>query len=612
MKTSKIVISSMVLLAAVVNGWGATVQIKCGDGRAVAGTEIMVFKLGILDRHEQVAFVKKEGPLDSASRGVQVAPGKYLFVVQGKNKDGDLVLLSSELTDVKVDTTILLAPLPPQVLSLSYQQSPVTITKASLRVERAPATNAIPVEPGARVILARGQTVWARVSAKNEGGAAPLYAELWQKVAGGSLALNLENEDNCFCRFNWLGDKQITVLFYPPAEPDQPESCRVPVTRDTRYVTNRKFVELSYSYPIPEGTLVVQRNNHILKGKTYTFELGGPFELSGYARFALKGAPAPHSLLWGVDLMNAQGDKVDTKASSIQWQATLGRRDGKPAPANPDHVTDAELKRVKPDFGGWGNGFQNDIWRDWDETLAAFEMDVSYQLNGQSVRQKVRPEPFVAWKSKHITMDVPRYWRAANARAYMDKLERFYQYGVYLGVQGQVPDAIHIRSTAREDAGWSSFGKETQIQLALQHMRNTFDFYTSWYAIIQIHEFMHSFGHVHGAVMDKAIRSAYFDYYCNHGKYLVEHPEYLPEPMTIVQEPTAGEAIRDGLMKVDAVYETSGGSAPDTAAKVRAELVALYDQYPFRTKPENSSGQRAKTDVERMVAHLPRPGMKPK
>lgn len=546
-----------------------TVQVQCSDSNAVAGTEIKIYKLITVDRHEVTTFLKKEGPLaQSGSRAVTVEPGKYFFIVMGKNTAGQNVFLSSDTKEIKDNTTITLSGAPPQTLSLSHENRKMQISRATIRADQMPSSDAMPLSVSTPVIISAKQPLYVRVSAKSAPEDPQVIAELWEKVSKGSLSLSLANTNNSFCRFSWIGDKKVTVNFYFPVD-----TLTFEATTNTLFVTNRRFVEMNYSYPIPEGTLVTYRNNYVLQTKNNLLRLGGPFEPSGYARFMMKWGP--NSLMWGVDLINAGGDMINPSASTINWKCKLARRDGKAIPQDTEAVTLEDMKAVKPGFTEWGQ-FNYSEWKDWPETLATFQMEIAYQMNGLSVTQTVYPEAFVPWKSAHITIEVPRRWKRGMASAYLDKMERMYTYGGYIGVSK--PKGTYIRWSNQPTGGFSTMAEYTDIQLAFVLMRNTMDFYTIDNMWIHVHEFMHTFGYVHGGPMDEAIGKG-LKLFEDHRAWLEDHPDYMPEPYTIVQELSGPDAVVEGMNTLDQYYEKYGAKTPKSAAQIRGELLALLNKY---------------------------------
>ncbi len=394
---------------------------------------------------------------------------------------------------------------------------------------------------GPEVMLSPDRDFPARILARGRSQEGPVHVMLWTQLKASRLDLDLSAWDGWLSRakFRWLGDaagrgriRNPTATFHLP----EGDELEIPIEPGTRLVTNRRFIEMSYSYETAAGERLVFSRRSRLLSREHTIPWGGPLTEAAYARVAMKWAKPGRSLLWGAYLHNGEGDVVSLNEfppekshrrtesghptylsyrqpfSKIDWKQTLHRIDGGPVPRDLENLSTGDLERI------------GDINRMHENYLVA----VSYVLDGKQVEKNVPLSRFVTWKSKHTSLEAPVHWGGRPA-AYLDKMERIHAICQPLG--RYTPDFIQLFWTNNYGAGYTIGPRsKKRIQMGFFDLRDRKGLYSL--PDILIHEVLHAFGHGHGRGHNEAIGAArrIFE---RHRAYLAGRPDYAPEPVVL-------------------------------------------------------------------------------
>jgi hypothetical protein len=526
------------------------VTILCDQPKLVVGEQLHVVRHDTPRPRQNTRWLLKAAPrFDRLGKcEVRLDDGSYRFEILAK-RDSTFVALSSGLTKIESDLQMTIKTGKPVTVRLRHKARELAIEQVTFRVQGTLTQLkwSKPIDSdskGPEVILSPGQDFPVRVLARGPartGKAGRVHVVMWMPLQASRSHLDLSRHTAWLgsSRFEWSGKKtelegikNATARLYLP----EGDELDVPIESDTTFITNRRFVEMSYSYETAAGErLEFNRRSHRLKPR-HSIDWGGPLTAAAYARVTMKWAKPGRSLLWGAYLHNAAGDVVSRNEfppekphrrtssghptyldfrqsfSGGAWKQTLHRVDGGPVPADPENLTQRDLDKI------------GDVNRMHENYLVA----VSCVLDGKKFERNVPLSRFVTWKSKRASIETPASWGGRPA-AYLDKVERIHAICQPLG--RYTPDFLQMFWTNNYGAGYTVGPRSNKrIQMGFFDLRDRKGLHSL--PDILIHEVLHAFGYRHGRPHDEAIRKAR-RIFKQHQIFLADHPDYVPEPVTV-------------------------------------------------------------------------------
>ncbi len=563
------------MLGLVITANGVQVKITCSKSGLVNGQKLYAlhYPTKIVPKASEVVLKnskKSRFVFQNDSCTVDVAPGTYQFVVIFKKSEDTVVALTTGKQKIAANKTLKLEAQIAKPVKLLFKNKAIPIVKCQFRV---PGTMAISEvkSRSPKAILSPGQKMRARIIGKMEG-RVPIHAAVWMDVDALNPNVEISSGWHSVCKFKHLGSvgqarNAEATFFMPEARRNAKnyEKCyngenkddllTVPMNAKTVFITNRKFVEMWYTYTTSAGEyLSFVRQPYLLTPK-HTFEWGGALKLTAHARFMMTWVKGYCALTWGTHLLNAKGHRVNTpwsapgqpgdsnfpKPAAIAWKEKLMRSDGKPlvmgklSKKGGGERTDSDAFKLEEYLKGGripglkfaGKGGIKGVNADCSDL---FKIEVSYKLNGKKVKKVVYCDPWVRYKSTHNDFEAPLGMNA-HAMAWSDRIERTWYYGSAYPKRKKL-NAITTRWTGCRYQGYSVGGNHNHVQLGMTTFRRRSSIYGSDWG--PAHEYMHSWGYPHGNAHNTQIRRVR-GYYRDHHIYIADHPEYEPQPMTILK-----------------------------------------------------------------------------
>lgn len=510
----------------------------------------------------------------------RVSPGTYRFDVLFTKKDGTVVALSTGKQKLADDMKLVLKTQKPRLIGLTYRGQALPIVSTQFRV---PGTMLIEEIRGQspKAILSPNANFKARIIAIEEG-QAPVHAVVWADLDGSKPAVEVTNSWYSVCRFKTLCTGKTVdakaTFFLPEArrgmkgrgntmayeklyEGQNPgDLLVVPMEPSLIFLTNRRFVEMWYTYRNAAGDTLRFTRRPILLSKNHVIGWGGDLRLTAHARVMMTWIKNTRAISWGAHLINASGHRLnlpedavgllgDTATfpedTEIAWKQKLLRRDGhsltlgkpgqKPKKNNYGERTDANdfqleeyltekqyseaYKRLKDRDAI--NGVNVDV-------SDLFKVQVSCKFNGRKVVKEVPCSPWVHYRTTHADFYAPRGMNDV-AFSTLDRIERTWAYGSIYPKKKQL-DRITTRWTGCRWQGYSVGGKHSHVQLGMSTFRRRHSLYGADWG--PAHEYLHSWGYPHGREHNRQIARVR-QHYRDHHIFLADHPEYEPEPVTV-------------------------------------------------------------------------------
>jgi hypothetical protein len=460
--------------------------------------------------------------------------------------------LRSAAVQVKSEaTTVRLAALEPQPVTLMRDGAPVPLTQLAVRSAgvrgearwKRPDTDAED-EPAKKA----GRRRRARNKAANEapamnpeppslvlspndkvglcliGESEPTYLAIWRRVSPADLPKIVVSEPS-------LSTVRIKVrdgtpplrsaevrLEFPDCE------IAVPAKPETLVLTNRRFAQMGYTLEAADGAALVFAPRTSLFPPTATIYVGGALTPWAWTHTMVSGGykePTVFHAAWGAGLRDESGSLLSAKQSKIGWSAVASIDGGKTWATATSLFEDNARKAVEPllekvrvkvkwDLGSSGGGGGGD-----GEASTA-----------PAQERILDPTRFVPFKSEHYELPAPSAWEG-RATDYLRKLERVHS--VLVETTGRPgPNMTHIQWRLKGGLALSGAsgpaGRRGHMSMPFSGLSNDDCFDLPW--AFQ-HEMLHTFRYPHGETMDEENREGSAKY----GElrwYLVDHVEAKP------------------------------------------------------------------------------------
>ncbi len=458
-----------------------------GDVGDVAGAKLVVLK-----HTPEVNGLRKlndlEPTFDAAGRcEVALPPGRYAFEVLHRPNPDTVVALRTGTTWLRRAKTVEIEANPAVPLRVTAEGAAVDVDVLSVR--SAALEGALLCEAEGRtlsLVLSPRQRYQLGVLAHHD---ATRYA-FWMPARtdkAHDLALPVERARRVTVAWrDGTTQRNETepahvAFFFPDSR------LRVEVSPDLELLTNRRYVELTYSYPTHDGGRLYFHKHGYRLDRDTTAQIGGPLTAHAYVGVHRHYNGEYDSRLaheFWID--DPGGHTLDLKASKVQHTRKLVRVDGEPLPPNP--LTPGSLDLLRP-------------------LSEHFRVEVSYTL-GETVEASLVPEEPVEMKSRHFTMQAVPGW-AWRSQMYLLRAERAYELLKPISVN---PGSSQVRigwltNDHRARGGWRGKrvgAKRGFINMPFLRYRQCFDAFG--HTNFLTHEVLHTYGYAHGDVMRAAQR----------------------------------------------------------------------------------------------------------
>lgn len=560
----------------------ATVELSCSDAALVEGQQVHAIKYvqpAIPKTSEFQLLGDVRAKFSGDTCRIRVNPGSYRFDVLYKKRDGTVVALSTGKQDVSGDTKLKLLFQKPKPLQLLFKGEAIPIVRTQFRV---PGTmNLEEVEGNApQAIMSPTEAVKVRMIAR-KGGDKPIHAVIWADVDASKHAVEITDTWHSVCKFRSLctdkvsnakatfflpearrgmkakGNNQVYEALYEGQNPD--DLLVVDMAPDVTFLTNRRFVEMWYTYENSSGDTLCFTRRPILLPPNHAIAWGGDLRLTAHARVMMTWIKNTRAISWGADLINASGHRLNLPEDSvglpgddaslpddtqIGWKQRLLRRDGrrltlgKPGKARKKNDygerTDAddfqleEYVTEKQFPEAYSRLITHAVKGVNTDASDLFKVRVTYTLNGKKVEKEVACAPWVHYTSTHCDFSAPRGMNDVAFSA-MDRTERTWFYGSAYPKKKQL-DRITTRWTGCRWQGYSVGGSHSHVQLGMATFRRRHSLYGADWG--PAHEYLHSWGYSHGREHGSQI-ARLRRHYRDHHIFLADHPEYEPEPVAM-------------------------------------------------------------------------------
>ncbi|MEM7627757.1 MAG: hypothetical protein AAF333_19360 [Planctomycetota bacterium] len=441
---------------------------------------------------------------------VALAPGRYVFEVLTQTRSGTLVALRTPPTTPRPGRAVELAansPIPLEVLAGGHRIDLDFLTIRSIALEGALVWKATSGQP--LVILSPNQRYKLGILGHHD----TRRFAYWLSFRTGEMrAITLPANRSHRTKIRWrpetvlrdVGRAARVTLHYPDTVWD------FEVVNETELLTNRRFVEMSYSYPTTDGRKITLYPKGYRVDRHKEIYLGGPLSEHAYVGVHRHyGGDRYERRLTGVFwLEDPGGHTVKISASKIKVEKRLVRVNGQALPPNP--LAKDALNQLRP----------------LSENL---RLEVTYRLDG--LRQvSLKPGEAEEVRSQYFVMQAVPGWEWRN-KIYLARAERAYDMlrpiTAYPGSSRIKIGWLTNRSRAR--GGWQ--GKRTGnkrgfINMPFIHYWTGVSLFT--HTPFLTHEVAHTYGYSHGDAMSAVQREAERRYR-EFGWFVVDHPNYLPD-----------------------------------------------------------------------------------
>lgn len=489
------------------------VQVVCDKPQFVAGNDLRVL---VFDRQFN-AFRALRGHKwvfdDQGRCEVDLPPDRYRFETYSSDVER-VVAVRCDPVDITHDATVSLRALDPVPLTFYADKDEVTIDVIAVRTaatEHVHNWRADGKPPS--IVISPGETYSVGVLGRRDDN----YYACWTKLRSEQRGRIVFDARRIYrAAFHWRDGSPLRDtsqpgrlgLFFPGTD----WQIDVAPGAAPRLFTNRRFLEIAYSYPTTAGgRFYFERHGHIL-GADSTVEIGGP--VSHYAWLAIHhrriDTGYDDHLRSGAWLADPDDRMLDTAASNVPLTDRLVRVDGGELPANP--LSD----QAKAALGSLADNFR---------------VEVAYQLD-EPVEVMLQPRTTYQMRSQHFVMQaIPGWeWRCI---AYLNKAERAYAtlepISAYPG-SGTV-NIGWLTNDHRARGGWH--GKRTgkkngHINMPFRTVRDQAGFFSP--VSFLSHEVAHTYGYPHGDDMNRTVDEGHRRF-LEFTWYVVDHPDYIPNPV---------------------------------------------------------------------------------
>ncbi len=487
------------------------VTVRCSQPQLVAGLPLRVLASDGI----RTNLVPIDAPSfdSSGEAGVDLAPGVYSFEVAALRNDTTIVVLHSEAISVPRVTSAKLIAGRPQSLAVSHEDSNVELTEVAVRSEASTDEvrwhrKASMVSP--ELVLTPGKSTRINVI----GSTGPVYVAAWEKVTANARATPLQLRTQSrwtSCQFARRAGTPITrsvtaVLSFPDSR------LEIPVTDNTRVLTNRRFVMMGYRVELDDGKCLEFEPLPYIVNRPQRFELGGA-ELTPRAWAAyipeIHGGKQSSHLLWRYDLLDPGGHRLNIRAANCGAAGVATRVDGKPVP---DGAIDEQERTAIGD------------------PTRSMRVEVEWTWNGSRSRE-VPPESLVSVRSQHFQIEAVPAW-TWRSQSYLSMLERLYSIE-RTTTSRPGPASVRVRWRNNPRSGTAAVGRRTGGQrlscsLPFRAYEASDDPFGSRIGPSLIaHEMLHNFGYSHGPEMDRMVELVASEF-ARYRWYIIDHPEIVP------------------------------------------------------------------------------------
>jgi hypothetical protein len=477
-----------------------TVNCPALEGKSGVKLEVLVAAPpgGMRQRLPNAATFDAEGQCK-----ILLPAGVYRFEVLHLDPPATLIALKTTWGMVKRPTTVALAALEPQPIRLRLGEEPdIPLHEVAIRSDaavgevcwKAPGRGS-GSEP--RVIASPRQSY--RLRAIGESGT--IHVATWHKVPAAGWTIHPKKASLATCRFRIRNDgpkvgRADAVFTFPDGR------MTFPVSPETRFVTNRRFLSFGFDLELANGRKVAFRPQLGDIRKHQVLTLGGPLSPIAWAtvmRRKLVGKPETTHLLSGADLVDPQGHLVDEKASSIDAKLTVETSWGRVGPDVELGPTQAALLRGP---------------------LRPVRVTYSCHLD-RPATVTLEPVGFVEYAIPGFMTAAPPHWRL-QALNYLAKARRVYG----CVEEYEMRPARHAVTIRWHNAPTTAWGGCTELIMPFRDLAGSFDHYDHPFGLS--HEMLHSFEYVHGEAMERAVdavkrKQEQFRW------YMADHPEADPD-----------------------------------------------------------------------------------
>ncbi len=598
----------IVILLVASNLFAANVKITCSDQGLVNGQQLFVihYPEKVPTRARDAIHLKgKSATFDNGTCSVDVNPGTYRFDVLFQ-KDSSIVALTTGKTQVTGSgASLKLAAQGEKKISMVLKGRPVPVKRCAFRV---PGTmHIVEVEDSSpKAIMSPGKTFKVRLI----GETGDVYVAVWKDVMGNKPTVDVNQDWHATCQFRWLGHtekaRDAKAYFFMPEERRNvggnyealyggttDDVLEIPMTPKTVFITNRKLVDMWYSYTTTSGEFVSFCRRPYQLSPNHLFEWGGEVRLVAHARVMMTWESGHRAIVWGANLLNDRGHMVNTPErafglpgdtlstggpAEIDWKQKLKRSDDKAltlgSPGKGER-TDADFQLeeyiVEPQYPELFKSLKGAN----ADVSDKFKIEVSYKLYGQQVNTMIPCSPWINYTIDHADFYAPE---ALNGLALscLDRFERTWNYGTVFDDTKYQLARITVTWTGCRWQGYSILSKHSKVQLGMSTFRRRRSFYGSDWG--PAHELMHSWGYSHGNRHNDVIKIVR-DHYKNHHIFLADHPEYEMAAVTI-----DGKSLADYTKAKKAPMRSPGSSsriprpAPVPRRKPKSNAIAAIDK----------------------------------
>lgn len=442
---------------------------------------------------------------DNGECRLDLPAGVYVFEA-GEILSDAIVALRTPARRIAHGAVVEFKAAEPQQLTLKYRDEQ-TLPVQEIAIRSAAATGEITwtgdsAEPP-RLLLSPGQQYMTRVLGGND----ETRFAIWQTVTSTRPIIQLEADAVYRCKFQVHQDgpqiRNAAVRFqFPDGD------MRFPVSSETTFLTNRRFLSFGYGLELANGRRIGLRPWLGLVKKGQVFELGGPLVPSAWAKVMIRkpvGGPQTHHLVWDANLYDPRGHMVLTDESQIDWKDAVRTASGAAVPQGRP-LSKADLAAFV------ANG----------DSLA---IDVAYHLE-EPFKTTLRPDRFRPFGNRRFHTTAPPHWEL-QAINYLARAERVFH--MIEDLEGKPSKhRVEVRWHNMNGAAWGCgpAGGNAHIIMPFSGLKKSFNYYDTPWALA--HEMLHTFGYGHDERMNRmsSLVEKRFEQY---RWYMADRPQQDPE-----------------------------------------------------------------------------------
>ncbi len=491
-----------------------TIVVTHGGAEAVAGA-----KLRVLKHNPDIRGLRLVAGIDATfdEQGrcdVDLVPGRYAFEVLSEHHPGTIVALRTKMLELRRTRKIELIASQPMPLSVMAARKPVEPEVFMIRSAATEGALTWKAKEGESsqapsLILSPNQRYKFGVLARQEN---QRFAYWLTLVSQSMKIITLPSDRALHASFPWRpggvprdeSEPAHIALFFPDT------TWRIELTPDIQLVTNRRYVELAYSYPTPRGNRMYFHRHGYLLGKDTQIQIGGPITAHAYVAMhrSYHGEGYDNRLDYAAWLEDTGGHHLNHDQSKADFHSDLIRADGQPIPQNP--LAAGALDPLRP-------------------LTEHFRVDVTYDLEAPVKETLVPAEP-VELKTAHFVMQAVPGWEWRN-RVYLLQAERAFELLKPISVY---PASSQVKigwliNKHRARGGWKGKRKGKKrgfINMPFYRYRQCVDVFA--HTNFLTHEVAHTYGYPHGDAMNATVHEGERRFR-EFRWYAADHPEFVPD-----------------------------------------------------------------------------------